>query len=67
MLIDDSRNMKKGGCNATKNRRPLKLIHTENYGTLNEARKREKYLKTAAGRKVLKKILENIHWGVAKR
>jgi len=41
----------KGGNRSTKHRRPFKLIYTEEYGTLEEARKREKYLKSYAGSK----------------
>ncbi|HWA31932.1 MAG TPA: GIY-YIG nuclease family protein [Candidatus Paceibacterota bacterium] len=43
----------------TKRHRPWVMIYTENYASLSEARKREKYLKSAAGRKVLKNIFEN--------
>ena len=39
--------------------KPWEVIYTENYITLEEARKREKYLKTAAGRKFLKKVFQN--------
>jgi putative endonuclease len=49
-----------GYCKATMHRRPLQLIRSETFDTLTEARKRERYLKTAAGRKQLKKILKNI-------
>ena len=35
----------------------LKLVYREEYATFEEARKRELYLKSAAGRKFLKKIL----------
>ena len=45
---------------STRNRRPLKLIYTEEFATLSEARSREKYLKTRSGRKELKIIFENI-------
>lgn len=38
---------------------PWIVIHKESYNTLAEARKREKYLKTAAGRRWMKK---NINW-----
>jgi hypothetical protein len=33
------------------------VIYTEEYATKQEARIRERYLKTAAGRRLLKKIL----------
>ena len=45
-----------GKCNSTRNRRPLKLIYEEKLETLNEARIREKYLKSRKGRKELKSI-----------
>ena len=41
---------------STKNRRPLRIIYTEEYNTLSEARKRESYLKTRQGRRELKQI-----------
>ena len=43
---------------STRNRRPLKLIYTEEFDTLLEARNREKYLKSRKGRKELKMIFE---------
>lgn len=43
---------------STKNRRPLKLIHTEKFSDKKDAIKREKYYKTGAGREELKRILE---------
>lgn len=49
-----------GQCSATKNRRPLQLMYYEEVDSLDEARRREKYFKTASGRKVLRKILENL-------
>jgi putative endonuclease len=39
-----------GKVKSTKGRRPLILIYKEKVGTLSEARKREKYFKSAAGR-----------------
>ena len=36
--------------------RPYRLIHTEAFETLSEARKRERYYKTFSGRRQLKKI-----------
>ncbi|MFA6272711.1 MAG: GIY-YIG nuclease family protein [Patescibacteria group bacterium] len=39
---------------STKNRRPLKYIYTESFASEIEARKREKYLKSGAGRKFIK-------------
>ncbi len=40
---------------STKNRRPLRLIYTENYNTKTEALSREKFFKTGFGRSLLKK------------
>ena len=36
----------------------LHVIYTEEFGTLEEARKREKYFKSAAGRRFLKTVLK---------
>ncbi len=44
---------------ATKSRRPFVLIYQEQIGELKDARVREKYLKSAAGRKYLNKQLLN--------
>lgn len=41
---------------ATRNRRPLGLIYSENCSTKREAQKREKYWKSGAGRRNLKRI-----------
>jgi len=49
-----------GECKATENRRPLQLIYSEKFDSLIEARKREHYFKTASGRRVLRRILENL-------
>lgn len=43
----------------TKTFLPWKLVYQEECDSLRNARKREKYFKTAAGRRVLKKLLEN--------
>ncbi|MFA6973719.1 MAG: GIY-YIG nuclease family protein [Parcubacteria group bacterium] len=48
---------------STKNRRPLKLIYKEIFGTLSEARIRERYLKSRKGRKELKEIFESLNIG----
>ena len=42
---------------STKNRRPLNLIHTEEFKTKTEAFKREKFFKSGQGREYLKKVL----------
>ncbi|MFA6257435.1 MAG: GIY-YIG nuclease family protein [Candidatus Paceibacterota bacterium] len=40
----------------TKRHCPWTMIYNEKYDSLKEARKREKYLKSASGRKFLKKL-----------
>ncbi len=47
----------RGETKSTKNRRPLKLIFCEYYLFKKDAMKREKYLKTSAGKKALKLML----------
>lgn len=44
---------------STKKYIPWKLFYKEEYQSLNEARKREQYLKTCAGRKFIKKLFGN--------
>ena len=46
-----------GHTKTTSKMRDLKVVYTEEYVTFEEARKRELYLKSAAGRKFLKKKL----------
>ncbi|MEI6191228.1 MAG: GIY-YIG nuclease family protein [bacterium] len=46
-----------GQIKTTASMNKLELVYTETYNTFVEARKREVYLKTAAGRRFLKKIL----------
>jgi putative endonuclease len=45
-----------GKVKSTKGRRPFILIYQEKVGTLSEARKREKYFKSAAGRNFLLRL-----------
>lgn len=45
-----------GKVRATRSRRPLVLTYKERCATLQEAREREKYLKSGAGRRFLNKI-----------
>jgi putative endonuclease len=45
---------KSGQTKSTRNMFDLKIMYTEEYDTLPEARKREVYFKTAAGRRFLK-------------
>ena len=46
-----------GQTKTTASMNKLELVYTETYNTFVEARKREVYLKTAAGRRFLKKTL----------
>ena len=43
---------------STKNRGPWQLVHREDFLTLAEAVRRERYLKTGKGREELKRILK---------
>lgn len=47
----------RGKTKTTKKMQNLKIVYTEEFSTFEEARNREVYLKTAAGRKFIKKIL----------
>lgn len=49
-----------GFVRSTKNRRPLELIYYEAYLLKSDCIRREKYLKSGAGRKELAKQLEDI-------
>ena len=49
----------KGGVISTKARRPLTLIFLESYINKGDAVRRERYLKTTIGRKMLKGMLRN--------
>ena len=46
-----------GKSNYTSRYKPWKIIYTEVFSTLNEARLRERYLKSKAGRKFLKNVV----------
>lgn len=48
----------RGETKTTRTMTNLRLIYKEEYDTIEEARKREMYLKTAAGRRFLKQILQ---------
>ena len=50
---------KSGQTKSTKIMSDLKIVYTEEYETLLEARKREVYFKTAAGRRFLKKVMRS--------
>ena len=43
----------------TKGHRPYKLVYFEAYDSLDFTKKREKFLKSGNGRRVLKRLLEN--------
>ena len=60
MTEDLERRLKEHTCGkvgATKYRRPLALIHSECHSKPEEARTREKYLKSGKGREELRKII----------
>jgi putative endonuclease len=46
-----------GKTKSTQSKRPWRVVYTEAFKTAEEARAREKYFKTAAGRRFLKKVL----------
>ena len=48
-----------GESSFTKKYMPWKIIYTEEFADLHEARLRERYFKTCAGRKRIKKIMES--------
>jgi len=48
-----------GNSKATAPRRPFRLIHCEYYLTKSDAERRESYLKTAKGRRVLRLMLQD--------
>ncbi|MBU0612835.1 GIY-YIG nuclease family protein [Patescibacteria group bacterium] len=50
----------RGKCTSTRNRRPVRLIYKEEFDTITEARAREKYYKSHAGRKALHQIFIRI-------
>lgn len=43
---------------ATKNRMPLKILLTEEFETMNEAKQRERWWKSGSGRKEMKKLFK---------
>jgi len=48
---------RRGHTKTTSRMQGIGLVYKEEYGTFEEARKRELYFKTGAGRRFLKKIL----------
>ncbi len=60
---DLSRRLKEhnaGMSQATRHRRPLKLIYKEEFASIEQARLREKFFKTKQGRNELKKIFSKL-------
>ena len=55
------KNHNSGGTKSTAPRRPLQLIFCELYLTKADAQRREKYLKTTAGKKALKLMLRETY------
>ncbi len=53
------RKHKSGGVKSTKNRKGLRLVFYEAYLSKEDAQRREKYLKTAKGKKALKLMLRD--------
>lgn len=48
----------KGKAKSTKRYRPLKLVHYEAYANMQDAKRREEYLKTTKGRTTLRYMLK---------
>jgi putative endonuclease len=48
-----------GGVRSTKHRRPLRMVHSEEFATRAEARIREKFLKSGPGHQFLRNILNS--------
>ncbi len=60
ITVDLERRLNKhnsGRTTYTKRYLPWKVVYTEDVANLNEARKREKYMKSAAGRKFLRNFV----------
>ena len=55
--INDHQN---GKVESTKHRRPLELIHAESYLLESDARRREKFLKTTEGKRLLRQQIRDI-------
>jgi len=49
-----------GKCKYTSGRMPWQLVYKEEYSTRSEAMRREKFLKSGQGRKLLKDILSKV-------
>lgn len=53
-VIEHNRELNK----STKNHTPWRIIHAEAYRNTNDARRRERYLKTSQGSRLLKRMLK---------
>ena len=51
---------KNGFVKSTRNRRPFRLILKEGFGYKTEALRRERFLKSVAGRKYIAKVKQNV-------
>ena len=49
-----------GRVKSSKPYRPYKIIHTESFNTLSEARQKEKYFKTSTGRRKIREMFFKI-------
>ncbi len=58
-VIKRLQNHNAGKVKSTKSRRPFSIVYQEEVGRREEARKREKYFKSAAGRRYLREIIDN--------
>ena len=58
---------KKGRVESTRNRRPIKLIHYEGYLLEEDAKRREKFLKSSEGKKLLKRQLSSLFKKIDKK
>ena len=50
----------RGNVKSTRHRRPLKLIHYEVYMLESDARRRERFLKTSEGKRLLRKQIRDV-------
>ena len=54
------REHKRGEVKSTRNRRPVKLIHYEAYALESDARRRERFLKTTEGKRLLRQQIRDM-------
>ncbi len=50
----------RGKVESTKHRRPLELIHAERYSLASDARRRERFLKTTEGKRLLRQQIRDV-------